>query len=169
MNYYFEYESPIGLLLIKSDGENITWLGVKGQKYFVDSLEESKKDATLPVFIATKQWLDIYFSGENPTFTPPLAPKGGVFREAVWSILSDIPYGEVVTYGDIAKIIAQQRGVARMSAQAVGGAVGHNPISIIIPCHRVVGANGSLTGFASGIEAKIMLLETEHIDMGRFH
>ncbi len=168
MNYYSEYKSPIGLLIIMSDGESITWLGVKGQKYFVDVEEQGSVKIDLPIFAETKRWLDIYFSGVKPEFTPPLAPKGTLFRQTIWKILCEIPYGEVVSYGDIAKIVATQKGKARMSAQAVGGAVGHNPISIIIPCHRVVGADGNLTGFASGIAAKITLLEQEHIDMSRF-
>ena len=169
MEYYFEYKSPIGLLTIVSDGESITWLGIKGQKYFMDLLEDVSRETDLPIFNETKRWLDLYFSGIKPTFTPPLAPKGSSFRQEIWKILCDIPYGEVVTYGDIAKIIAKRNGKAKMSAQAVGGAVGHNPISIIVPCHRVVGANGNLTGFASGLDVKIKLLEQEHINMDRFY
>ncbi len=169
MNYYFEYKSPIGILTIISNGESITWLGIKGQKYFTHDLDALSLDVTLPIFTDTVKWLDIYFSGEKPNFTLPLAPQGSSFRQAVWKILCNIPYGEVVTYGDIAKIIAKQSGKEKMSSQAVGGAVGHNPISIIIPCHRVVGAGGNLTGFASGIATKIKLLEQEHIDVSRFY
>lgn len=169
MSYCFEYKSPIGILVAISDGESLTWLGVKGQKYFEDALEEVITDVDLPIFADTRRWLDSYFSGLKPTFTPPIAPQGGEFRQTIWSILCEIPYGEVITYGDIAKLVARQKGVDKMSAQAVGGAVGHNPISIIIPCHRVVGAGGNLTGFASGIDIKIRLLELEQIDMSRFY
>ena len=169
MNHYFDYKSPIGVLTIISDGESITWLGLKGQKYCADVPEKVSTEISLPVFAKTKRWLDIYFSGKTPTFTPTLAPQGGSFRQAIWKILCDIPYGEVTTYGEIAKLIAIQKGKEKMSAQAVGGAVGHNPISIIIPCHRVVGAGGNLTGFASGIDAKIKLLEVEQLDMSQFY
>ena len=115
-----------------------------------------------------RRWLDIYFDGRKPDFTPPLNPIGSRFRKDVWEILLQIPYGQTVTYGDIAWKLAEKRGLARMSAQAVGGAVGHNEISVIIPCHRVVGTNGSLTGYAGGIDKKIRLLELEHADMSRF-
>ena len=169
MEYYIEYESPIGVSLITSDGQSVTWLGIKHQKYYIDRLEEIERHANLPIFAETTRWLDIYFSGSKPTFTPPLAPQGSAFRTAVWKILSSIPYGEVVTYGEIAKLIALQNGTDKMSAQAVGGAVGHNPISIIIPCHRVVGTGGNLTGFASGLTNKIALLELEHIDTSKLY
>ena len=169
MDYYLKYNSPIGVLIIISDGENITRLGLRGQKYFTDVEEEISTEVNLPVFVETTRWLDIYFSGEIPTSTPPLAPQGSSYRQNVWKILSSIPYGEVTTYGEIAKLIAIQKGKEKMSAQAVGGAVGHNPISIIIPCHRVVGAGGNLTGFASGIDAKIKLLEVEQLDMSQFY
>ena len=169
MNYYFEYRSPIGEFIIISDGESITWLGVSGQKYAADILQDSVLDPSLQIFVDATQWLDLYFSGIEPPFALPLAPQGTSFRQAVWAVLSKIPYGEVVTYGDIAKQIAKQQGKECMSAQAVGGAVGHNPISILIPCHRVVGVGGNLTGFASGIETKIKLLELEHIDMHHFY
>ena len=122
----------------------------------------------LPVFTAIKNWLDKYFAGQKPAISDlPLAPIGGAFRKAVWDILCEIPYGEYITYGDIAKTMAARMGKASMSSQAVGGAVGHNPISIIIPCHRVVGANGSLTGYAGGISKKIKLLEHEGVDMSK--
>ena len=112
-----------------------------------------------------KKWLDVYFSGEEPKFTPPLHPDGSTFRQAVWKILLQIPYGQTITYGEIARKMAEMKNVSRMSAQAVGGAVGHNEISIIIPCHRVIGTNGSLTGYAGGIDRKLSLLELEHADM----
>ena len=113
----------------------------------------------------TRRWLDLYFSGREPGFTPALNPAGSAFRRAVWEILLKIPYGKTTTYGQIAREIAAARGLAKMSAQAVGGAVGHNEISIIIPCHRVIGAHGSLTGYASGIDRKIKLLQLEGVDM----
>ena len=169
MNYYIEYQAPIGDLLIISDGENIIWLGVSGQKYAENVLQDSVLNSNLQIFADVRQWLDLYFSGVEPPFAIPLAPTGTLFRRAVWDILCEIPYGEVLTYGDIAKKIAKQQGKERMSAQAVGGAVGHNPISILIPCHRVVGAGGNLTGFASGMEKKIKLLGLEHIDMQHFY
>jgi methylated-DNA-[protein]-cysteine S-methyltransferase len=123
----------------------------------------------LPVFKSIKQWLTVYFDGRIPAFTPPLAPTGSAFRKSVWDILCAIPYGETITYQDIAKMIAGQTGKAAMSAQAVGGAVGHNPISIIIPCHRVVGTDGSLTGYAGGIDVKMRLLTMEGADMNKLY
>ena len=120
----------------------------------------------MPVFLAAKDWLDRYFAGAKPAAAElPLAPSGGEFRQIVWDILREIPYGETVTYGDIAKKTAIRMNRESMSSQAVGGAVGHNPISIIIPCHRVIGANGSLTGYAGGIGTKIKLLELEGVDL----
>ena len=115
-----------------------------------------------------KRWLDIYFSGREPDFTPPLHPVGSAFQQAVWALLLGIPYGETTTYGTLARKLAEKQGLTHMSAQAVGGAVGHNDISLIIPCHRVVGANGSLTGYAGGIDKKIKLLELERADMKSF-
>jgi methylated-DNA-[protein]-cysteine S-methyltransferase len=174
MNYTFEYNSPVGLLTIASDGESITGLWIQGQKYFAATLEAENSVAEtsamdLPVFERVKEWLSIYFSGKNPSFTPQLAPKGSPFRQSVWKILREIPYGEVITYGDIAKMIEKQSDKEKMSAQAAGGAVGHNPISIIIPCHRVVGSNGSLTGYAGGIKTKIKLLTLEQVDMSKLY
>jgi methylated-DNA-[protein]-cysteine S-methyltransferase len=168
LDYTFEYNSPIGILTIASDGESVTGLWIKGQKYFADSLDAENSARDLPVFENVKEWLDVYFSGKKPSFTLPLAPKGSRFRQAVWKILCAIPYGEVISYGDIAKMIAKKSGKERMSAQAAGGAVGHNPISIIIPCHRVVGSDGSLTGYAGGLEIKTKLLTLEKADMRRF-
>ena len=127
-----------------------------------------EKDS-IPLFDIVKKWLDRYFSGQKPDLAElPLAPQGNAFRQGVWEILCTIPYGEVTTYGSIAKKMAVKLQKERMSSQAVGGAVGHNPISIIIPCHRVVGVNGSLTGYAGGIETKIKLLELEGVDMSGF-
>ena len=169
MYYRTKYVSPLGVLVLASDGENIAGLWIEGQKYFGDTVTgEAAENDGLPVFSSARLWLDRYFAGEMPLPSElPLRPNGGDFRHAVWKILCGIPYGEVTTYGAIAKKIAAQSG-RPMSAQAVGGAVAHNPISIIIPCHRVVGANGSLTGYAGGIEAKIRLLEHEGVDVSRF-
>ena len=121
-----------------------------------------------PVLAEAKRWLDVYFSGKVPDFTPPLHPVGSAFRRSVWEILLQIPYGQTTTYGEIAQQLAEKQGLPRMSAQAVGGAVGHNEISIIIPCHRVVGTSGSLTGYAGVISKKEKLLELERADMSRF-
>lgn len=156
--------------MLASDGDKLIGLWMEGQKYFAGTVKEemTEKD-DLPVFVVTRNWLDKYFAGQKPTISDlPLAPRGGDFRKAVWDILCEIPYGEVITYGEIAKIVAPRMNKASMSSQAVGGAVGHNPISVIIPCHRVVGANGSLTGYAGGIDKKIKLLEHEGVDMSTF-
>ena len=152
MFYKTVYNSPLGVLTLASDGTNLSGVWLAGQKYFPSSVDsEMVGNACLEIFRDTKIWLDKYFKGEKPQIGElPLAPVGNKFRQSVWKILCEIPYGEVTTYGKIAARIAQQRGLKRMSAQAVGGAVGHNPISIIIPCHRVVGTNGSLTGYAGG-------------------
>lgn len=165
MLYKTLYNSPLGVLTIAGDGKNITGVWLEGQKYFCATVTEPliEKD-DLPVFIKTKNWLDRYFQGKKPLIKElPLAPQGNDFRQAVWKILCEIPYGETLTYGEIAKKIAAQMNRKSMSAQAVGGAVGHNPISIIIPCHRVVGSNGSLTGYAGGIDKKIKLLQLDGI------
>lgn len=171
MIYNTYYDSPIGKLMLASDGDSIIGLWMEGQKYFGGSVKgEMKEDDKLPIFIKAKDWLKRYFNGENPDIKElSLSPIGGDFRQEVWQILCSIPYGELMTYGDIAKAIAKKKGKETMSAQAVGGAVGHNPISIIIPCHRVVGTNGSLTGFAGGIDKKIKLLELEKTDMSKLH
>lgn len=153
-----------------SDGRHLTGLWLDQQKYFADTLPaNAQPKSDVPVFAQTKTWLDRYFKGEKPEISElPLAPIGGEFRQAVWKILCDIPYGQVMTYGEIAKKIAQQQGRKSMSAQAVGGAVGHNPISLIIPCHRVIGTNGSLTGYAGGIDVKMTLLHLEGVDTTHF-
>ncbi len=169
MLYSAYYNSPIGRLLLASDGKNLTGLWIEKQKYYADTVpDDIQEQADLPIFIKTREWLDKYFQGKNPAVSElPLAPRGGKFRQTVWKILYQIPQGQVLSYGEIAKIIARQTGKKSMSAQAVGGAVGHNPISIIIPCHRVVGTNGSLTGYAGGLDTKIKLLELEGVDMSR--
>ena len=168
MQYITHYQSPLGGITISSDGSALTGLWFDGQKYFASTLGADYKEKNLPVFTEAKRWLDIYFSGKEPDFTPPLSLNGSAFRMAVWQILQSIPYGQTITYGDIAKQLAAQTGKAKMSAQAVGGAVGRNPISIIVPCHRVIGAGGSLTGYAGGIDKKVQLLELEGIDTNKF-
>ena len=165
MDYIYHYTSPLGRITMASDGEKLTGLWFDGQKYFADTLGEVYEEKWLPIFEQTHRWLDIYFEGKDPDFIPPLTMKGTAFRKSVWEILLTIPYGQTMTYGEIADRIAGQKGIAQMSAQAVGGAVGHNPISLIIPCHRVVGTNGSLTGYAGGIDKKVQLLKLEKTDM----
>lgn len=168
MQYINYYASPLGNILLAADDIGLTGLWFHGQKYFAPHLEEEYEEKELPVFEQTKHWLDIYFSGKEPDFSVPLHTKGSDFQKEVWEILCQIPYGKTVTYGEIARQIADKRGLKRMSAQAVGGAVGHNEISIIIPCHRVVGTNGSLTGYGGGIDKKIKLLTLENVDMTQF-
>ncbi|MDR2901789.1 MAG: methylated-DNA--[protein]-cysteine S-methyltransferase [Lactobacillales bacterium] len=170
MYYSTHYPSPIGEITLACKDEKLVGLWMKGQKYHGDTIPEkmTQKD-DCPVFMKTKKWLDRYFAGQKPSLSElPLAPIGGEFRQNVWDILCEIPYGTTLTYGDIAKKMAKKKGRKTMSAQAVGGAVGHNPISIIIPCHRVVGSNGSLTGFSAGIRTKIKLLELEGADLSNF-
>lgn len=166
MIYIMNYLSPLGNMTFESDGENLTGVYFENEKYHNVKLSkdiEIRED--LEVFKKTKEWMDRYFNKENPSIEEiPLAPVGGEFRQEVWDILREIPYAKTITYGDIAKKIAKKRNMKSMSAQAVGGAVGHNPISIIIPCHRVMGAGGKLTGYASGIDKKIWLLEHEGLD-----
>mgnify|MGYP002517149760 FL=1 len=168
MTYIRHYDSPLGRILLAADEIGLTGLWFDGQKYFARDLPGERAKQEVPVLAETKRWLDVYFSGREPDFTPPLHPVGSAFRLSVWEILLQIPYGQTTTYGEIARRLAEERGLARMSAQAVGGAVGHNEIAIIIPCHRVVGANGSLTGYAGGIAKKKKLLELERADMSRF-
>ena len=169
MTYKTHRATPLGPVTLASDGNHITGLWMEGQKYYGGGLPNGvteKQD--LPVFTLAIDWLDRYFAGQKPAISNlPLAPGGSDFRRAVWDILCEIPYGAYTTYGDIAKIMSTRTGRESMSAQAVGGAVGHNPISIIIPCHRVVGAAGSLTGYAGGIDKKVWLLEHEGVDMSR--
>ncbi len=166
--YITYYDSILGKLTIASDGENIIGLWIEGQKYFADTIKNEniiKKD-DISIFIKTKEWLDRYFRGERPDIKElKLSPKGSEFRQNVWKILCRIPYGQTITYGKIAKEIAKLMNKNSMSAQAIGNAVGHNPISIIIPCHRVVGTNGGLTGYAGGIDKKRELLELENADV----
>lgn len=167
MVYTCKYQSPLGEILLAADEAGLTGLWFEGQKYFANTLPEEQIPEETPILLEAKKWLDVYFSGEKPNFTPALHPAGSAFRQAVWQILLEIPYGQTITYGEIARKMAKLKNTAHMSAQAVDGAVGHNEISIIIPCHRVVGTNGSLTGYAGGIDKKISLLELEHTDMSR--
>lgn len=161
MTYIYNYASPLGIITLASDGESLIGLWFDEQKHFPHNLISESTKAELPIFTQTINWLDTYFSGKVPDFTPPIILNTTPFRKAVYDILLTIPYGQTMTYGEIANILAEQKGIERMSAQAVGGAVGHNPISIIIPCHRVVGTDGSLTGYAGGIDKKIELLKLE--------
>lgn len=166
MQYVSSAFTPLGEVLLASDGEALTGLWFRGQKYFARTLDPACAERSLPVFERANQWLDCYFSGREPDFSLPLNPAGTEFQKRVWRVLLTIPYGETMTYGAIAKRIAAERGLAHLSAQAVGGAVGRNPVSIIIPCHRVVGADGSLTGYAGGIDRKQKLLELEQNGKG---
>ncbi len=161
MDFTHRFNSPLGGITLASDGEALTGLWFDGQKYFAASLEKEHEEKSLPVFDLADEWLDLYFSGSDPGFLPPLLMRTTEFRKTVWEILLTIPYGKTMTYGEIADRITAERGLSRMSAQAVGGAVAHNAISLMIPCHRVVGTDGSLTGYAGGLEKKIRLLELE--------
>ena len=162
MEYRTTYPSPLGELTLASDGVALTGLWIKGQKYFGSGAQQWQVNEDLPVFAAVSCWLDDYFSGEQPDpQNLPLSPSGTDFRRCVWEALLDIPYGEVITYGELADRVGCG------SARAVGGAVGHNPISIIIPCHRVLGTDGSLTGYAGGIDCKRWLLAHEELSRQR--
>ena len=168
MVYTFEYCSPLGPITLACDGEAVIGLWFNGQKHFGSILPRETEAAAHPLLADAARWLDIYFSGHAPDFLPPLRYGSTPFRKQICDIMLSIPSGQTMTYGEIAAEAARQQGLARMSAQAVGGAVGHNPISILIPCHRVVGSNGSLTGYAGGIRKKLALLKLEHIDVSRF-
>ena len=164
--YKTTYNCPLGEITLAGDGEYLTGLWLKNQKYFGSTINKHtiKKD-NLDIFNYAKKWLDRYFNGKRPNISEiKIAPAGNEFRQRVWQILCEIPYGKTITYGNIAEEIAKERGIKRMSAQAIGGAVGHNPIAIIIPCHRVIGANGNITGYAGGIDTKIKLLKLEGIN-----
>lgn len=167
MTFVNNYNSPIGKIIMASDGSSLCGLWFEGQKYFASTILGETKEKSLSVFEQTKSWLDIYFSGKEPDFTPQLRLNGSDFRKRVWQILLTVPYGHTVSYGEIARIIAYERGIEKMSARAVGGAVGHNPVSIIVPCHRVVASNGSLTGYAGGTDKKISLLKIEKTDLSK--
>ena len=167
MSFFQTYQSPVGCITMVSEQNALTGLAFEQQRYFQDKVPEDAREKDLKVFRDTKKWLDTYFQGENPDFLPEISLKGTDFQMQVWRILLQIPYGEVVTYGEIAKQIAMQKGIAKMSAQAVGGAVGHNPISIIVPCHRVIGKNGELVGYGGGLHRKTALLKLEKAKYGR--
>ena len=169
MMYTMHYRSPLGGILLAADDMGLTGLWFDGAKYYAEQLDPKHEERETPVLQEAVRWLDIYFSGNEPDFTPPLHPIGSPFRQEVWELLRKIPYGETTTYGALAQQVARRHNAERMSAQAVGGAVGHNRISIIIPCHRVVGTGGSLTGYAGGIEKKIRLLELERVDTSEFY
>ena len=163
MNYIYKYNSPLVPLTVASDGKTIIGLWFEGQKYYADTPGADFEEKDLPIFELARKWLDEYFTGKEPEFSLPISMNSSPFRMKVWEILKEIPYGKTVTYGEIARIIEKESG-KRVSAQAVGGAVGHNPISIIVPCHRVIGAHGKLTGYAGGVDIKLRLLELESVD-----
>ena len=167
LQYTMTYASPLGELLLACDDTGLTGLWFAGAKYYANGLDPAAQQQRTPILADTAKWLDQYFSGKIPDFMPPLHPAGTPFQHAVWALLCNIPYGETITYGDLARQLAAKRGIAHMSAQAIGGAVGHNKISILIPCHRVLGANGSLTGYAAGTETKAALLKLEGAIPGR--
>ena len=170
MNYIDNYNSPIGPITIASDGTQLVGLWFDGQKHDRDTLKDDLyMNKSLPIFDQTKLWLDIYFSGQAPDFTPSIKLTGSSFKQLIASIMLSIPFGQIATYGQIAKEAARLTNKLHIAAQAVGGAVGHNSISIIVPCHRVVAASGSLTGYAGGIDKKIWLLENEHIDFNKIN
>ena len=171
MDFITRYTSPLGEILLAGDGEALTGLWFAGQQYECSTLAPEHEERDLPVFDETQRWLDDYFTGRDPGFTPPLRLRGTDFRKAVWEILLTIPYGQTTTYGAIAATLAQQNGSNPASARAVGGAVGRNPISLIVPCHRVLGADGSLTGYAGGIDRKkaLLVLEQPGTIRGQFY
>jgi methylated-DNA-[protein]-cysteine S-methyltransferase len=163
MEYLHTIKSPVGLLTVTSDGQNLCGLWIEGQKYFARTLGNDVLEQNLPVFEQVRRWLDSYFSGREPDFMPPLAPKGTPFQQLIWRRLCEIPYGKTRTYGEL----AARPGIKNKSTspRAAGGAVGRNPISILIPCHRVIGKDGGLVGYAGGINVKLKLLQLEGIDI----
>ncbi|MDR2069394.1 MAG: methylated-DNA--[protein]-cysteine S-methyltransferase [Spirochaetaceae bacterium] len=165
MEYIHKIKSPVGMLTVSSDGKNLSGLWIEGQKYFAGTLGKDVPEQNLPVFENVQKWLDIYFSGKEPDFMPPLMPGGSPFQKSIWNVLCKIPYGKTTTYGEIAKQFELENKGKPTSARAVGSAVGHNPISILIPCHRVIGKNGGLTGYAGGIDVKLRLLQLEGIEI----
>jgi methylated-DNA-[protein]-cysteine S-methyltransferase len=168
MEYIHDIKAPVGILTVASDGENVSGLWIEGQKYFAKTLGGNVLKQNLLIFEYVQKWLDIYFSGEEPNFMPPLMPQGTLFQKSIWNILGKITYGQTATYGEIAKQYELENKGRHTSARAIGGAVGHNPISILIPCHRVIGKNGDLTGYAGGITIKHKLLQMEGIETRNF-
>ena len=165
MMFTAHYQSPLGEILLAADEVGLTGLWFDRAKYYAAGLAPQSTERETPPLTEAKRWLDVYFSGKMPDFMPPLHLIGTPFQQEVWALLRQIPYGKTTTYGALAKTLAAQRGLERMSAQAVGGAVGHNEISILVPCHRVVGTGGSLTGYAGGVDKKKALLELEGVSM----
>ena len=165
MDYTWHVSSPLGGITLASNGEALTGLWFDGQKYFGSTLSADHEARLLPIFEETERWLGIYFSGQAPGFTPKLHLSATPFRLAVWNCLLAIPYGETITYGELARKTGWYGKLWHGSARAVGGAVGSNPISLIVPCHRVIGADGSLTGYAGGVERKQLLLQMEKTHM----
>jgi methylated-DNA-[protein]-cysteine S-methyltransferase len=156
------YQSPLGKILMVAESQVLTGLWFEGGRYLAARFDKEYKEKPLPIFRQVSEWLDIYFSGKKPDFDIPLHLTGSDFQQEVTEVMRTIPYGETMTYGDIARQVAKKRRIPFMSAQAVGGAVGRNEISIIVPCHRVIGTNGNLTGYGAGIERKIELLRLEN-------
>lgn len=161
MLYIHYYHSPLGRLTFASDGEYLVGVWFDTQQFHDIVALATATEQKLPVFEDTCRWFDLYFQGKEPDFMPKIRLIGTDFRKEVWEILASIPYGKTITYKDIANELAHRRGIDKMSARAVGGAVGHNPISVIIPCHRVIGSDGSLTGYTGGLDIKVFLLELE--------
>ena len=160
--YYCTYESKIGLLYLISDSKSLIGCYLEGQKYFPNNIDNYLLSEELNILVKSKAWLEKYFNGENPSIDEiPLNYIGTEFRKTVWEVLKEISYGKLVTYKHIAEKIAKAKGIKTMSSQAVGGAVGHNPLLIFIPCHRVIGVDGSLTGYAAGLDNKRFLLNLE--------
>ena len=161
MDYTYHYTSPIGGITVASNGESLTGLWFDGQKYFASTLSQRHVEKQLPIFDRTCEWLDLYCSGKSPDFIPPVFMYVSNFRRDVYEILMTIPFGKTMTYKEVADLIAKKHRIISMSAQAVGGAIAHNPISLVIPCHRVIGTNGKLTGYAGGLDKKEWLLDME--------
>ncbi len=159
------YMSPLGNILLAADNTGLIGAWFEGQKYFPTYRLQDCAEQETTHLCEARVWLDIYFSGREPPFLPSLCPRGTAFQSEVWALLRDIPYGTTVTYGDLARRLAEQHGIRQMSARAVGCAVGRNPLSILIPCHRVLGAGGQLTGYAGGIDRKQALLRLEGVDV----
>ncbi len=165
MEYICHYASPLGDILLSADAAGLTGLWFEGQKHYAASLSPDCRETDTQLLMLARQWLDVYFSSHEPDFSVPVHPSGTAFQKEVWALLSAIPYGRTLTYGEIAARLAASRGLAHMSARAVGSAVSRNPISLIIPCHRVLGAGGALNGYAGGLERKAVLLRLEGIGL----